>query len=725
MTTSSDVLAAVVERLSRSTDPQRYPDSGGEYWALCPFHPDHDLGSFSFNGKTYNCFSCGASGHLTELARHLGIEVVKRKEPSGCTLAEYASYKRLPVPFLQGIGLRDDPNQYGPRVAMPYLDEQQKVAAIRYRVSLNGAGQRFFWRKGDKAKGIPYGLPRLPESGYVIIVEGESDCHTLWHYGLPALGVPGAENWNPAWAAYLDGLQAYVWQEPDAAGETFAQKVCRSLPSALVIRPVGVKDVSQAHVKGMDVPGLVDELKAKAAPWQGMTKGSELLSLGVNDEANAEAVTLLHPGRFAYTTTHGWVQFDGVYWNADTAEAAVERAIVQTLGERIKAALAADAEAHDKLIRFCAPNASRMRGAKELLSSKVAVSHKMFDSSPDLLNCPNCVVDLRTGATTPHRPALYFMHVAGVDYDPDADYSDWHRWIVETVAGDEAIAEYLQIAVGYTLTGRTDEEVLFYLNGPPRSGKGVFMETVRLVMGDQLAKAIPFNTLTAPADVDAQNFALAPLKPTRLVLASESNQYERLNEAKLKAITGGDAISCAFKHRDAFNYRPQFKVWLASNQPINADPDDDAVWGRIRLIQFPISHLGKEDKSLKDRMRRPENLRAVLAWAVAGAVKWYALGAAGLPELQRMTIAKDVQRSEVDHVQQWLDDCCKFAGGDVFTPSRDLYTSYREWCSDNGVSAKLARLFSASLKAKGYVNDQKRVPGKVNPARGFFGLVLL
>ena len=102
----------------------------------------------------------------------------------------------------------------------------------------------------------------------------------------------------------------------------------------------------------------------------------------------------------------------------------------------------------------------------------------------------------------------------------------------------------------------------------------------------------------------------------------------------------GDWVRCAFKHRDHFEYRPQFKIWLVSNHPVNADVDDDAAWYRLKVIEFPNSFVGREDKTLKERMKSPENLKAVLAWAIQGAIMWYGLGAQGLqtpPEIEQAT----------------------------------------------------------------------------------------
>jgi len=449
-----------------------------------------------------------------------------------------------------------------------------------------------------------------------------------------------------------------------------------------------------------------------------------LLNSGASDEGNAICLEHVYPGRFLYSVFFGWLAYTGTHWSMEGSEAALDRAIVDTLLKR-QLATWHDSENSDtdkarKLRGFCTPNKGRVEGCKALLKSRVACSPSDFDKDPDMLNCSNGVVDLRTGAFASHDHSQRYMHCTSVDYVSMADDSQWVTWLNEAV-GSQEIVDYLQLAVGYTLTGHTREECLFYLFGPPRSGKGTFTETILNVLGQPLAKEITFSTFTAERNGDSQNFDLAPLKPCRFVAASESNIYERFNEAKIKAITGGNEIYCAFKHRDHFSYRPQFTVWLSSNHPVNADPDDDAVWGRIRLVEFPTSHLGQEDKGLKFRMRSPAVMEGVLKWAVDGAVKWYALGNAGMSELAISKAAKTGQRSQIDTVSMWIDDLCTVHPGN-FGIASQLYGSYSGWCRDNGAEPKRIKGFSMSLQHKGFAAERRTVAGK--RCRGFVGVTV-
>lgn len=429
---------------------------------------------------------------------------------------------------------------------------------------------------------------------------------------------------------------------------------------------------------------------------------SLLIHESISDEGNAQCTHRTHRDNFLHTDALGWLRYTGTHWTAKGANATVNRAIVDTLTQRIQAAIkTGEPEKHDKLIKFCIPNRSRVQGAMYLLESLVHADIDNFDADPGLLNCQNGVVDLRTGTLSPHTPAQRFTHCTSVPYNPKADSTALRAWLSQSVAGGSETVDWLQTAIGYSLTGHTQEEVLFYLFGPPRSGKGTLTEMLLALLGAPLAKEVNFATFTAQRSGDSQNFDLAPLKPCRIVLASESNAYERFNEAKVKMLTGGNEVYCAFKHQTHFAYKPQYKIWLSSNQPVNADPDDDAVWGRLRVIEFPHSHLGKEDKALKQRMKSPAMLESLLAWAVEGAIRWYQLGSQGLPELECSSRLKAQQRDDLDNVQAWLEECCQIEPHQ-FSPNKEFYPSYRLWCEINGIEPKKQKGLAQALQRKGF-----------------------
>lgn len=437
-----------------------------------------------------------------------------------------------------------------------------------------------------------------------------------------------------------------------------------------------------------------------------------LRTAGTDDEANAQCVVRLWPQRFAYNAALGWLAYDGHKWSPN-ADSDLDRAIVEMLRKRVGAA---SDQGFDSVRKFCAQNSGRLDGCKRLLSSLVHTLPDVIDAKPDLLNCPNGVIDLRTGVLRSSDPDDLLTHCVAVPFDPAADRSIWCNWLAETV--DPETADYLQLAVGYSLTGRTNEEVLFYLFGPPRSGKGVFLETILSLLGRPIAQEVQFQLFTARRDGDSQNFDLAPLKSCRFIAASESNSYERFNEAKVKSITGGSEVYCAHKHKDFFGYRPQYKIWLSSNEPVNADPDDDAVWSRIRLLEFPNSRLGSEDKTLKTRLRTPEALAGLLSWAVEGAVRWYRLAPHGLPELRSSAALKAEHRELVDNVGAWLSENTIKTNG--YSSVAALYGDYTSWCEDSGVTPKQQKTFTLALQRKGCVYDRRTLNGKT--VRGFAGV---
>lgn len=463
-----------------------------------------------------------------------------------------------------------------------------------------------------------------------------------------------------------------------------------------------------------------------------------LISQSRDHEGHARCVYALYGNRLAYVPAWGWLHYNGTHWEREGAEHRAMGLVVRTLKMRRHLGVEGEVEA---LVKATGATKSNVSGTQSLLERLVLATPDDFDQDKDLLNCANGVLNLRTGELLPHDSIKYrFTYCLPTPYIARADYSDWLVFLGEVTGAkdkngiihmDRELLDWLQEAVGYSLTGHTSEGCLFYLYGPTRSGKGTFSQTLQKLLGKPLSAGIDFNILVQQRNEDAQNFALAPLRPCRLLVGSEPGKYERFNEAKMKTLTGEDTVRCSFKNKDHFEYNPQYKIWLSSNWPFNADTADAAAWGRARIITFPNSFLGKEDKQLKARLERA--LPGVLAWAVEGAQRWYA-SERGLATPQAVEAEVRQQRTAQDYIQQFLDDCCVIKE-DEFVSSKDLYESYKRWCAGE-LTPQKSRSFSLSLQAKGITPGRKYImtsqmymnlDGDVvntRQTRGYYGVML-
>ena len=275
-----ELLDQIIEKLQPPNGAGgKYPDSKGEYWTLCPFHNDQNIGNFSFNTKGFYCFACGEGGSILDLAKKLELHFYSDQSSdkySGLTIDQYSEAKKLPAEFLGSLLITQRNKNGKPHLVIPYLDEEGRKTATRIRLSLNGK-TRFMWKEGSRM--TPYGLWRMKKPLHdciekggdikeILLVEGESDAHTLWYYGIEALGIPGATMWKPEWIRFLIGKEVFVWQEPGEAGEQFVRKIGNDLPNIKIIYPPqDRKDISECHIAGDDVQVLIGHLIKSAVPF--------------------------------------------------------------------------------------------------------------------------------------------------------------------------------------------------------------------------------------------------------------------------------------------------------------------------------------------------------------------------------------------------------------------------------------------------------------------------
>jgi DNA polymerase I-like protein with 3'-5' exonuclease and polymerase domains len=143
-------------------------------------------------------------------------------------LATLAADKQIPVKFLQDLGLHDlSPEGVG----IAYKDGSGRTVAVKRRTALK-AKDGSWWPLGKKL--MAYGEERLGDgaaAGYRVLVEGESDCWSLWFHGFPALGLPGSNTVAKTLApGHVFGVPVlYVVQETDGAGAEFVRAVAARL----------------------------------------------------------------------------------------------------------------------------------------------------------------------------------------------------------------------------------------------------------------------------------------------------------------------------------------------------------------------------------------------------------------------------------------------------------------------------------------------------------------
>ena len=325
-----------------------------------------------------------------------------------------------------------------------------------------------------------------------------------------------------------------------------------------------------------------------------------------------------------------------------------------------------------------------------------------FDSDPWSLNCDNGVLDLRTGKLLPHNPNQRITKIAGAAYDPGAKCPLWLRFLDRVFDHDQVMMDYIQRVVGYSLTGLTIEQCLFFLYGAGSNGKTVFCETLAAMLGDY-ARKTPTDTLMAKYFDNHIPNDLARLPGARVVLAAELVEGKRLNESLVKDLTGGDRITARFLHREFFEFIPTFKILMYGNHKPAIRGTDEGIWRRVRLIPFTVTiPEGERDLSLTQKLRA--ELPGILAWAVSGCIAWQQ---AGLKTPAPVTLATSEYRAEQDLLAAFLEACCVI-GPEYKVTAGELYTAFKAWAIENGEPERSQTRFGGALSERGISTKERQ-----------------
>lgn len=420
-----------------------------------------------------------------------------------------------------------------------------------------------------------------------------------------------------------------------------------------------------------------------------------------SDGGNAELFAWRHKDglRFDHRQNR-WLIWNGQRWIED-AQDQVHRLAKQAARYRFELVAAYKGLEDDKLtpeILWCleSENLHRIRAALELAKAEPPLScgGNEFDADPWLLGVENGVVDLRNGKLRDGRPEDWVTLSTHVPFIEHAPCPRFERFLNEVFEGDAELVEFVWRALGYSLTGSVQEQCFFACYGTGANGKSTLLGAVHYVLGDY-AFNLPFNAFEIKQRSSIPN-DLVRLASRRFVTASETREGVRLNEQRIKTLTGGDLITARQLYKEFITFDPTHKLWLAFNhKPIIAD-DSPAMWRRVRMIPFNrrFEEAG-QDKVL------PEKLKAeacgILARAVRGCLDWQQ-GGLGMP--RAVAAANCEYQEESDALAAFMDECCVVREGET-AAAGELWQRYQQWTEESGEVRLSRRAFTDRLKKRG------------------------
>lgn len=416
-----------------------------------------------------------------------------------------------------------------------------------------------------------------------------------------------------------------------------------------------------------------------------------------SDMANAELLIHTYGDDLIYVSGLGWFYWTGKVWELDVDDVIVTQLFVKcmkTLQEEATARMAASKSKADiKEAATIAAWAIRSLSSSAIKSAvQLASTVEGVRKNPDeidskntlwLLNCANGTLNLKTGELLPHNKSNLITKIVNTNYIPNAKAPFWEHTLDLIFEGNTDLIKYIQRALGYSITGSQDERCFFICWGESgANGKSTILETIQDILGAGYAQMSDILVVTSSTTDNRVSSSLAKLQGARFVSMNEAEENQKLSEALIKQLTGGDTIQACYKYKNPFEYQPVFKLWIRTNERPIIRTQTNALWDRVKLIPFekPIPKELRLPRSEVDA-KLAEEREGILAWLVKGAQLWLAEG--GLQDPPEVTAAVQGYRVDSDLVKMFIDECTVLSTNDR-TKASDLYQAFQMWARESG-----------------------------------------
>ncbi len=446
-----------------------------------------------------------------------------------------------------------------------------------------------------------------------------------------------------------------------------------------------------------------------------------LLPDTLSDRGNAKLFVKLYANDYRHVPGIGWYRWDTTRWQIDEDDT-----VLWAAGD-----LAESLANHDPRGVFTTTTLQQHRrralsttGINAMLTQAksapgMVLNAALLDADPYALCTPSGVVDLRTGLVSAPDPNKDF-HSRSTTVGPQhVPTPRWEKFLTDTFGDDgvgKEMIDYLQLLLGYSVTGDVGGQILPFLFGSGKNGKSVLLDVLMKLLGDYADAAPPGFLMARPYEGHPTD--LAELHGRRVIVCSEVKPGDKFDEARVKLLTGGDRIKARRMRQDFFSFEPTHKLWLLGNHRPEVGTGGFAFWRRMRLIPFErVVPDHRKIDNLADILVTEEG-PGILGWLIDGARRYLA-GTRDLTGPERVRIATTAYAETEDHTGRFYEECCVL-GGHLRAEQTALYSAYKSWCHNEGAPVMSSRAFAArtrelvglaSPKEMILSNQRKHYPG--------------
>jgi putative DNA primase/helicase len=447
-------------------------------------------------------------------------------------------------------------------------------------------------------------------------------------------------------------------------------------------------------------------------PTLGHNGGPSSIQTERNDATNAQRFWHAYREDLRYCEPFdGWLKWAGGQWELVSDDRVV--ALAEKAARQHASLVVGDGMRSREEVTWANQSLNRrqLEAAVKLSRAYFETKAEDFDQNKFLVSVKNGTLDLCTGELRAHSRADMITRILPVMYDRNAQAPIFQGFLSRIFAGNQDLISFVKRLFGYALTGSTEAQCFFIFYGSGANGKSTLQGVMSELFGPYYLK-LAMETLLAKRNGDANTYDLARCRGARLMFASESESNQRLAQARMKELTGGEQITVRQIYGQHFQMTLEAKIILASNYLPQIDGSDMAMLRRIHMVPFDVVIPPEErDPKLQDKLRA--ELPGILNWVLEGCLEWQSIGGLNPPEIVRR--ATESYATKYDPIrrfaQEQIVDC---PTGSVTVA--DMYWHYQEWCSSENVICASKKAFSERLKALNFLGKKK------NEKRSWIGI---